>query len=330
MTMKAIQILGPKTHPRVTLNPSQPLPPTPNSNSDTRSLLIRVHSAGLTADETTWPELYTNPTRIPGCDISGAVAALPPTYTGPLSVGDAVYAMLHGDRGSGQAEYVYAREDEVALKPRTLSHAQAAALPIPVLTAWEALFKRAAPVRDGARVLVTGASGAVGRMVVQLAKQKLAGARVVALASQGKHEILQELGADETVDYATLGWEREVGAKSVDVVFDAAGGEVLAKAWTTVKDDGVVVTVADPPPAWAFDKGVVPKETEGRPRLRHVYFIVSPDNEALREVTGLLDQGALKPLPVVEFPVDKGVEAWEFAKQRGRQGKAVINFGSGA
>lgn len=324
MSMKAIQILGPKANPRVTLNTAHPLPAKPDPN--TSSILIRVHAAGLTADEATWPELYTNPTRIPGCDISGVVAALPPTYAGPFSVGDAVYAMLHGDRGSGQAEYVYALEDEVAFKPRTLSPAQSAALPIPVLTAWEGLFERAGPVPEGARVLVTGASGAVGRMVVQLAKAKLVGARVVALASGGKHEVLRGLGADETVDYTALGWEGEVGSKSVDVVFDAAGGEVLEKAWTTVKDEGVVVTIADPPPAWAFDKGVVPREVEGRPGLRYVYFIVSPDSEALGKVTALIDDGTLQSLPVVEFNVDKAVEAWDFAKQRGRQGKVVVNF----
>jgi NADPH:quinone reductase-like Zn-dependent oxidoreductase len=112
----------------------------------------------------------------------------------------------------------------------------------------------------------------------------------------------------------------------VDVVFDVVGGDVLEKAWRLVRDDGVLVTVSDPPPAWAFDKTVVPPEVEGRPELKYVYFIVSPDGEALEKVAGLIDEGALQPLPVVEFPLEKAVEAWEFAKQRGRQGKVVINF----
>jgi NADPH:quinone reductase-like Zn-dependent oxidoreductase len=110
------------------------------------------------------------------------------------------------------------------------------------------------------------------------------------------------------------------------VVFDVVGGQVLEKAWQLVKDDGVLVTVSDPPPAWAFDKAVVPSEVKGRPGLKYVYFIVSPDGEALEKVAGLIDAGALQPLPVVEFPLEKAVEAWEFAKQRGRQGKVVINF----
>lgn len=250
--------------------------------------------------------------------------------------------MLHADRGQGQADYVYTAAEGLARKPRGVTHAVAAALPIPVLTAWEGLFARAllqprselgSRSREGGEdgkggqkvVLVTGASGAVGSMVVQIAK-KVAGAKVVALASKGKHGYLRGLGADVTVDYAVDGWEREVGERSVDVVFDSVGGQVLAKAWSVVKDDGVVVTVADPPPAWAFDKTVVPMEADGRPGVRYIYFVVSPDGEALTKIGGLIDEGTLKPLPVVEFGVDKAVEAWEFAKQRGRQGKVVVNF----
>ncbi|KAK3308341.1 uncharacterized protein B0T15DRAFT_392339 [Chaetomium strumarium] len=328
--MNAIQILGPKTNPTVSLSRFHPLP-TPDPHAPNSEILIRVHSAGLTADELTWPELYSasNPMHIPGFEISGVVASLPSTYTGPLSVGDSVSALLHPDRGKGQADYVYARPEELARKPKCLSHAQAAALPIPALTAWEALFKRAWSPRpiptSGLRVLVTGASGAVGSMVVQLAK-KVIGARVVALASGAKHGYLRELGADETVDYTAADWERGVGMKSVDAVFDAAGGEVLARAWATVKDDGVVVTVADPPPVWATDKGAVPRELEGRPGVRYTYFIVSPDSETLGKISGLIAEGTVKPLPVVEFSVDKAVEAWDFARRRGRQGKVVVNF----
>ena len=144
-TMPAIQILGPKTNPTVTLNPTQPLPAT-----DPSAVLIRVHAVGLTADELSWPELYNTPTRIPGCDVSGIVAALPtptsptsPLLTSsgrPLKIGDAVYTMQPADHGSGQAGYTYALPQHIAHKPAALTHAQAAALPIPVLTAWEGLF----------------------------------------------------------------------------------------------------------------------------------------------------------------------------------------------
>jgi NADPH:quinone reductase-like Zn-dependent oxidoreductase len=67
------------------------------------------------------------------------------------------------------------------------------------------------------------------------------------------------LGADETVDYAAADCEGEVGKGSVDAVFDCAGGKVLTRAWATVKDNGAILTIADPPPAWAFDKDLMPK-----------------------------------------------------------------------
>ncbi|KAK4207053.1 zinc-containing alcohol dehydrogenase [Rhypophila decipiens] len=325
--MKAIQFLGPKSNPQITLNPSYPDLPPPTGSQ----ILIKVYSAGITHDEINWPEVYKTTSHIPGHDVSGVITALGPSYTGPLKVGDAVYAMLHVDRGQGQAEYVLVdgEEEEVVRKPGSLSHAQAAALPIPVLTAWEALFVHAGEEslgkKKGTRVLVTGASGAVGLILVQLARLKFGGGLdIVALASEGNFERLRELGASECVDYKVPDWEEKVG--KVDVVIDMAGGEVLAKAWEVVKSPGgVIVTVADPAPAWAFGKAV-PEELEMHPGVRAVYFVIGLNAEALKEVGELIDLGKIKALPVVEFPVEKALDAWEFAGQRSRNGKVVINF----
>ncbi|KAK5655700.1 hypothetical protein OQA88_5633 [Cercophora sp. LCS_1] len=313
--MRAIKILGPSTSPTPALT-THPIP-TPTDNQ----VLIRVHAAGLTADEVTWPELYHLASRIPGHDISGVVASLSPTYTGPLKVGSQVYAMLDANGGEGQAEYVLASPDEVALKPRTLSHAEASALPIPAVTAYEGLLKHAG-LEEGMRVLVTGASGAVGVVVVQLAKI-LRGAEVVGLASAEKAEFLRGLGVNEVVDYREERWEGSVG--TVDVVFDTVGGDVLKRAWALVKSGGIVVTVG-PPAEWAYNDKVVPEEATTYPGVRYKYFIVSPDREALGKIAAWIDEGRLKTGPVVEFPVERGVEAWGFAGRRGRSGKTVINF----
>ncbi|KAK1835034.1 Reticulon-4-interacting protein 1, mitochondrial [Podospora conica] len=318
--MKAIQILGERGNRRLTLTSSLPKP-IPKADE----ILIKVHAAGITADEVSWVEVYKTPSRIPGHDISGVIQELGPSYIGPLSVGDAVFAMLDADRGQGMAEYAIASPGEVAPKPGSISHAEAAALPIPVLTAWEALSRHANLAGRQARVLVTGGSGAVGVMAVQLAKV-LFDAEVIALASGAKHEYLRQLpsGVSEVVDYNTPGWETEVG--EVDAVLDTAGGEVLSKAWAAVKNDGVIVTVADPPPPWAFEKGVVPVELASKPDVRYVYFVVSVNAEALTKVAGFIDEGRVKGLPVVEFPVDEALDAWEYASRRGRPGKTVINF----
>ncbi|UNI13302.1 NADPH:quinone reductase [Purpureocillium takamizusanense] len=315
--MKAVQILGDKSAPSVVLNDNMPQPTATGSD-----ILIRVHAAGVTADEVSWPEVYNTRNRIPGHDISGVVSALGPSYAGPLAVGDDVFAMLAADASQGgQAEYAVASPAEVTRKPAAISHAQAAALPIPALTAWEAIFQHA-KLEKGARVLVTGASGAVGVQLVQLAKQLL-GAEVIALASSRNHSFVEELGASRVVDYNATDWEDAVD--SVDAVFDTVGGETLAKASKTVRDGGAVVTVADPPPPWASGKAK-PELSEAKPHVNWVYFVVTASGENLGKVAELLQTGSVKPLKVTEFPIDKAVEAWEFGRQRGRSGKVVITF----
>ncbi|PNP85441.1 hypothetical protein FNYG_01270 [Fusarium nygamai] len=312
--MKAVQILGDMSSPKLTTNFSMNKPEPVKSD-----ILVRVHAAGVTGDEIMWPETYRRPTRIPGHDISGVIAAFGPDYSGPLKAGQEVFAMLSADTCEGQADYVVCTPDEVALKPALLSHAEAAALPIPVLTAWEVLDYT--EIHAGTRVLVTGASGAVGQQFVQLVKH-LTGAYVVALASATSKHLLGDV-PDEIVDYKTPNWEKSV--KDIDVVFDTVGGEVLAKTWETVKSDGMIITIGDPAPSWAFG-GDEPSESLSLPGVKYKYFIVSPNVDRLGQVAKLFDEGVLKPLAVKTFPFEQAVEAWEDARQRGRGYKVVIGF----
>lgn len=315
-TMKAVQITGSAAAHQVTFNESLPRPEPKGAE-----VLIKVYAAGITADEATWPELYETTSRIPGHDISGVIAALGPDYDGSLSVGDQVYAMLGAARGQGQAEYTVALAGEVALKPTTLSHAEAAALPIPALTALEAILIKA-KIKHGAKVLVTGASGAVGVMLVQLAS-KLLKCNVIALASPRNHEYLRQLGASKVVDYNATGWEHSIHA--VDAVFDTVGGDVLAKTWSTVESNGAIITVGDPAPAWAFGMGQ-PEELKDHPNVRWGHFIVSPHSDTLVKVAELIDEGTITALKIKAFPAKNAAEAWEFGGQRGKSGKAVLEF----
>src|SRR5690349_7569583 len=122
--MKAVQILGDASSPKIAITHSTPKPVPTDTD-----ILIQVHSAGITGDEVTWPEVYQTPTRIPGHDISGTIVSLGPDYDGPLCIGQDVFACIAADRGKGQAEYVVCKPVEVALKPTSLSHAEAAVLP---------------------------------------------------------------------------------------------------------------------------------------------------------------------------------------------------------
>ncbi|EXJ84263.1 hypothetical protein A1O3_04930 [Capronia epimyces CBS 606.96] len=323
--MRAIQILGDASSPRITTNDSMATP-TPKG----AEILVRVLAAGVTGDEVTWPEVYESASRIPGHEVSGIIEALGPEYSGPLEVGQDVVAILTTSQGQGQAEYTVCFADEVSRKPPGITHVDAAALPIPALTAWQAMVDHG-NLAAGMTVLVTGASGAVGTLAVQLA-QKLAIVgggnaipKVIALASAKNHDRLkQQFGVHEVHGYDTPGWEDNI--RNVDLVFDTVGGDVLTKTWETVKRNGTIVTVGDPAPEWAFDAKVKPEESVSHPEVRHVYFIVRPDSHRLSQALEMVAEGAIKPLEVESFPFEKAELAWERARQRGRNKKVVITF----
>ncbi|KAK4946530.1 hypothetical protein LTR10_014382 [Elasticomyces elasticus] len=294
--MKAVQILGNFSSPKVATNYSI-TSPTPKG----AEILIRVLASGVTGDEVLWPEVYNTASRIPGHDVSGVIAALGPDYNGPLRIGQDVVALLAPARGEGQAEYTICLADEVALKPSSMTHEEAAALPIPVLTAWQAIMDHG-KLANGMTILITGASGAVGTLAVQLSV-KLAGANVIALASSPHHSTLKHLGVYEVHDYNTPGWEGNI--KDVDMVFDTVGGDILTKTWETVKSDGMIVTVGDPAPEWAFGK----------------------DSQQLSQALEMVGEGFIKPQEVEAFPFGKAALAWDYARQRGRGRKIVVTFG---
>lgn len=317
--MKAVQILGDVSSPRIGTTDSI-TSPTPKGSE----ILLRVVAAGLTGDEVLWPEVYNTPSRIPGHDVSGVIEALGPDYNGPLKIGQDVVALLAADRGAGQAKYTICLADEVALKPSSITHEEAAALPIPVLTAWQAIVTHG-KLGPGMRILVTGASGAVGTLAVQLAI-KLADGHVIALASTRHHSRLKQLGAYEVHDYNTPGWEGNIKDR-VDMVFDTVGGDVLSKTWETVKSDGgMIVTVGDPAPDWAFGRGKA-SESVDRPNVRYMHFIVRPDSDQLSQALEMVGKGDIKPLEVETYPFEKAELAWERARARGRGKKIVITFG---
>jgi NADPH:quinone reductase-like Zn-dependent oxidoreductase len=156
---------------------------------------------------------------IPGWDASGVIEEVG-AGAARLKKGDEVYTRPDITRDGSYAEYIIVRESEVALKPKSLDHVHAAAIPLAALTAWQALFD-AGGLTAGQRVLIHAAAGGVGSFAVQLARWK--GAHVIGTASARNQQFLRELGADETIDYNAGRFEDVV--RDVDVVLDAMGGE---------------------------------------------------------------------------------------------------------
>ena len=131
-----------------------------------------------------------------------------------------------------------ATEHDTAVKPKSLTYVEAAAVPIVSLTAWQALMDTA-KLRAGQTVLIHGGSGGVGSFAIQFAKAR--GARVIATASTANQGLLRELGADLTIDYTKQKFEDI--AKDVDVVLDSVGKDTLTRSYGVVKKGGVIVSI---------------------------------------------------------------------------------------
>lgn len=180
-------------------------------------------------------------------DVSGVITEMGDKVAG-FNIGDEVYACAGGVIGTGGAlaKYILADADLIALKPKSISHREAAALPLVSITAWTALMDKA-QVKPGQNVLIYGGTGGVGHIGVQLAKA--AGATVYATcSSDSKAAMIKDLGADFTINYQKTDVEAYIDkfteGKGFDVVFDTVGGDNLQNSFKAASLNGTVVCVS--------------------------------------------------------------------------------------
>src|SRR5882724_9130979 len=173
----------------------------PRPQPQAGEVLVRVHAAGVNPIDWKvreghmqdfWPHKFP---LILGWDFSGVVEELGPSpaAAGRFKIGDEVYSLPDPTRNGAYADYIVVRESELALKPKSLHHPRAAAVPLAALTAWQSLFDTA-QLQPGQRVLIHAGSGGVGHFAVQLAKWK--SAYVFATASTKNQDLLRKLGVD--------------------------------------------------------------------------------------------------------------------------------------
>lgn len=286
----------------------------PRPEAGPGEVLIRVHAASVNPVD--WKvragyakdRLKYKMPFIPGWDVSGVVEAVG-SGVSRLKVGDEVYSRPDISRDGTYAEYVVVKESEVALKPKSIDHVHAAAIPLAALTAWQALFD-GAKLSAGQTVLIHGAAGGVGTFAVQFAKIK--GARVIATASKKNHEFLRSLGADEMIDYNTTKFEDVV--RDVDVVLDTITGETADRSYQVIKKGGIYVSILAPPsPEKAAAHGV---------RTHHTF--VQANAEQLNEIAKLVDSGKLKLTIEKVFPLAEARAAQELNAQGHTRGKIVL------
>jgi NADPH:quinone reductase-like Zn-dependent oxidoreductase len=280
-------------------------------------LLIRVQAAGVNPLD--WKARAGHvkawlPHRlplIPGWDVSGIVAEVASDVTA-FKVGDSVYGMLDFMRDGAYAEFVAARALNLALKPNSVDHTQAAAVPLAALTAWQSLFE-VAGLQSGQTVLIHGAAGGVGHFAVQLAKWKEA--KVIGTVSAGNENFLRELGADEVIDYRNTKFEKAV--HDVDVVLDTIGGDTQLRSWQVLKKGGILVaTLGISSPEAARDHG-----------MRGEGVMVHPDAAQLTQIAALIDAGTVKPSVTTILPLAEAARAHELSQPGHVRGKIVLLVG---
>ena len=209
----------------------------------------------------------------------------------------------------GYAQFATAGAGTIAKKPAGLSHAQAACLPVAGMTAWQALFDQGG-LQAGQRALIAGGAGGVGHLAVQLAKN--AGAHTIATGSARNREFILGLGADEYIDYTSQ--DVSEVAKDVDVAFDAVGGQTTASLVPTLREGGVLVTIANAPPEQAAaERGA-----------RALVFSMSPKSEQLERLAALVLEGTVRVEIAQTFALEDARKAHELSEAGHTRGKIVL------
>ena len=252
-----------------------------------------------------WPHKFP---LILGWDLSGVVEEIGAGVS-RFKIGDEVYSIPDPTRDGAYADYIVVRESELALKPNSLHHIRAAAVPLAALTAWQSLFDTA-QLQPGQRVLIHAGSGGVGHLAVQLAKWK--GAYVFATASTKNQDLLRELGVDEPIDYTQQRFEDV--ARNIDVVLDTIGGETQERSWAVLKRGGVLASLVLPP---SEEKA---KELD----VRAAFVAGHPSGAQLAEIAKIIDSGKLAPVIDRILPLSEVRRAHELSQSGHTPGKITL------
>jgi NADPH:quinone reductase-like Zn-dependent oxidoreductase len=278
--------------------------------------LVRVYASAITKDELTWDPTYQTAEgkprtpSIPGHEFSGVVEELA-LNTKVAKIGEEVYGLASFYRDGSAAEFIAVHADDLAAKPKTLDHVQAAAVPLAALTAWQTLFSHAMLTR-GQRVLVHGGAGGVGSFAVQMANW--AGASVITTAAANSHDFVRQLGAHEVIDYAKVRFEDEVS--DVNVVFDTIGGDTLERSYGVLRQGGTLVSIVEPPSA----------EKAKAQGIKGEFFIVEPNRMQLEEIGRLIDTGGVRAFVDTVLPLEQARQAFERGLKGHSRGKIVLRI----
>lgn len=303
--MKAIQIHS-FGGPEVLRLEDVPVPePGPNE------VLVRIFAAGVNPVDWKIREGHMGNIPFPsimGSDFSGEIEAIGPEVT-EYRVGEAVFGSVADNSGS-YAEFALAPTSQIAEKPTAVDHIQAAGIPVPAMTAWQALFD-IGKLRLGQKILIHAAAGGVGSFAVQFAKWK--GAYVIATASGPNEPLVRSFGAHEFIDYRTTRFEDVV--QDADVILDTIGGDTQERSWKALKRGGIMVSTVQPIPEKLASahgsRGVLVREDAAR-------------GDELTQIARLVASGQIKVNIETILPFREARKAQEKSQGGHAHGKIVL------
>jgi NADPH:quinone reductase-like Zn-dependent oxidoreductase len=275
-------------------------------------VLIEVKAAGVNpvdAKVRSGSGLLGDPPFTLGWDVSGVVVE-----GEGFEPGDEVFGLVRFPKEAAcYAEYITAPAEELLLKPPTITHDEAAAIPLVSETAWQALV-HAVAIQPGERVLIHAGAGGVGHVAIQIAKAR--GAYVITTASEIKHDFLKKLGAAEAIDYNESDFA-ELLAGSVDVVFDTVGGGMTERSFPALRPGGRLVTIVD------YRNEALPA-LAAQHDVEYHGILVKPSADDLFEIVKLIADHKFKIELAAVLSIEQADKAHELIETHRTTGKIVL------
>jgi alcohol dehydrogenase len=291
--------------------------PTPNEPSEGK-VVVTVKAAGVNPTDWKLSEGYMQqimPIQLPatlGWDFSGILEKAG-TGVSDIKQGDEAYgqaSVVFGGSGTF-AEMALANADNIALKPKTLSHEEAAGLPTVGVTAWQALVDTIG-LSKGQNILIHGGAGGVGSIAIQLAKYL--GAYVATTVSEKDKQFVKSLGADEITDYKTQIFE-DLLSHDYEAVLDTVGGETYSRSFKVLKrGSGVIVSTLEQPNQELMEKFGV----------KAIFEFSQVNRERLTKLAQWVDQNNVHVNVDKTFPLDDAAKALEYQRNAHPRGKIVL------
>jgi NADPH:quinone reductase-like Zn-dependent oxidoreductase len=288
--------------------------PRPKPGAD--EVLIKVHATSVNPVD--WKirkglrkeKFPTNFPLIPGWDVSGEIDEVGSNIKN-FRKGDEVYSRPDLTRNGTYAEFVVVKADQVAIKPKSIDHSKAAAVPLAGLTAWQGLFDHG-KLAPGEKVLIHAASGGVGTFAVQFARWK--GAYAIGTTSAENIDLVKKLGAQEVIDYKNERFEEKL--KDIDLVFDTIGGDTQRRSLKVLKNGGRLITTLKP-------------ENQEEAKIKNIQiegFTAQSYPEELEQIAHLIDGGKVMPIISKVMHLEQAAEAQKLSEEGHVTGKIVLEI----